>query len=138
MRTSALALVFLVAALVLGWSPLVPAALVLLGATYATHLAVDDAALDVRAPLFAAGLLLSAELAYWSLEERERIRAEPGEGLRRLGFVMLLGLGSIAVGGMLLAAADIARTRGLAIDLLGAAAAASALLVVVLVARRQA
>lgn len=136
-RTAALALLALVAALRLGWSPLLPASLLLIGATYAIHLAVDDAPLDALAPLFAAGLLLTAELGYWSLEERERIDAEPGEGFRRLGFVALLALGALLVGAVLLAVADLARTRGLAVDLLGAAAAASALLLVVLLARRE-
>jgi hypothetical protein len=135
-RLVALAILVLVAALVLGWSPLVPVSLLLLGATYATHLAADDPALDVSAPLVAIGLLVTAELAYWSLEEREEISAELGESLRHLGVVALLALGGLVAGSMLLAVADLARAEGLAIDLLGAAAAAGALLVVVLYARR--
>jgi hypothetical protein len=125
-----------VGALVLGWSPLVPVSLLLLGSAYSTHLAADDPALDVRAPLIAAGLLLTAELAYWSLEERDEIHAERGESLRHLGVVAALALGGLVAGGTLLAVADLARAEGLAIDLLGAVAAAGALLVVVLYARR--
>lgn len=135
-RLVALALLALVGAIVLGWSSLVSVSLLLLGAAYATHLAADDPALDVRAPLVAAGLLVTAELAYWSLEEREEIRAERGESLRHLGVVTLLALGGLVAGSALLAVADLARADGLAIDLLGAAAAAGALLVVVLYARR--
>jgi hypothetical protein len=135
-RLVALALLALVGALVLGWSPLVPVSLLLLGSAYSTHLAADDPALDVRAPLIAAGLLLTAELAYWSLEERDEIHAERGESLRHLGVVAALGLGGLVAGGALLAVADLARAEGLAIDLLGAVAAAGALLVVVLYARR--
>jgi hypothetical protein len=135
-RLVALALLALVGALVLGWSPLVPVSLLLLGSAYATHLAADDPALDVRAPLVAAGLLLTAELAYWSLEEHDEIRAERGESLRHLGVVAALALGGLVAGGTLLAVADLARAEGLAIDLLGAVAAAGALLVVVLYARR--
>ena len=136
-RLAALAFVALVAGIVLGWSSLLPVALVLLGAPYALHLSVDDVGLDAKAPLFAAGLLLVAELGYWSLEERERTHGDPGAGLRHLGFVAVLALAGLAVGAVLLAVADLARTGGLAIDLLGAAAAAAALLVVVLVARRE-
>lgn len=135
-RLSAVSLVSLAAALVLGWSSFVPVSLVFVGAAYATRLGVDDVPLDVKAPLFGAGLFLTAELAYWSLEERERVWSGPGDGLRRLGMVALLGLAALISGGALLVAADLLRTRGLAIDLLGAAAAAAALLVVVLIGRR--
>jgi hypothetical protein len=123
---------------VLGWSSLVPASVGLTGAAYAVHLALDDPALDTRAPLLAAGLLIAAELAYWSLEELQNVRTEAREQLRRLAVVVLLALSGLLVGAVLLAVADVARTRGLAVDLLGAAAAASALLLLVLVARRPA
>jgi hypothetical protein len=135
-RVVALAVLALLAGIVLGWSPLVPVSLLLLGSAYATHLALDDPGLDGTAPLVAAGLLVTAELAYWSLEEREEIRSERGESLRHLGVVALLALGGLVAGSVLLAVADLARTEGLAIDLLGAGAAAGALLVVVLYARR--
>ncbi len=131
-----IALVSLVAALVQGWSWFVPVSIVFLGAAYATHLGVDDAALDAKAPLVGAGLFLTAELAYWSLDERGRTRSEAGDGLRRLGIVAVLGLAALVAGGVLLAAADLTRVRGLAIDLIGAIAAAAALLVVVVIARR--
>jgi len=136
-RVVLVALVVLVAALVLGWAPLLPAALVLLGGVYAAQLYVDDATLDGAAPLFAAGLYVTAELGYWSLEERERVEAEPGESLRRLAIVAVLGLVALLISAALLVLADIGRTRGLAVDFLGAAAAAAALLAVVLLARRQ-
>ncbi len=135
-RVVLVALVVLVASLVLGWAPLLPAALVLLGGVYAAQLYVDDATLDGAAPLFAAGLYVTAELGYWSLEERERVEAEPGEGLRRVAVVAVLGLVALVISALLLSLADIGRTRGLAVDVLGAAAAAAALLAVVLLARR--
>lgn len=128
----------LVAAVVLGWSSLVAASLVLLGSAYAVHLALDDPTLDTRAPVVAAGLILAAELAYWSLEELQRVRTEAREQLRHLAVVAALGLGGLFVGAVLLAVADVARTRGLAVDLFGAGAAAAALLLLVLVARRPA
>ncbi len=112
-----------------------PGALVLLGAAYATNLVLDDARLDVRAPLVAAGLVVVAELAYWSLEERERVRSEPGEALRRMGLVALLAIGALSVAGALLAVTDVVQARGLALDLLGALAAAAVFLVVVVAAR---
>jgi hypothetical protein len=136
-RLVALALVALGAALLFGWSSLVPVSLLLLGSAYAVRLALDDPALDGRAPFLGAGLLVSGWLAYWSLDERERVPAEPGESLRHVGFVALVALASALLGAGLLALTDVLRTQGLAVDVLGAAAAASALLVVVLVARRR-
>ena len=137
-RLVAVGVITLVAAIVLGWSSLVPASVGLVGAAYAVHLGLDDPALDTRAPLLAAGLLLAAELAYWSLEEVQNVRTEAREQLRRLAVVVLLALAGLLVGAVLLAVADVARTRGLAVDLLGVAAAASALLLLVLVARQRA
>jgi hypothetical protein len=131
----AVAVVALVAALVLGWPRLVPVAFGLLGGAYALYLSVDGAPLDGTAPAFAAGVLVVAELAYWSLEERDEVHAEPGEGLRRLGFVALMGASALLLSGGVLALADVARTRGLAVDVLGASAAAAVLLVVLLARR---
>jgi hypothetical protein len=133
---SAVAVLVLLAALVLGWPRLLPASLVVLGAVYALYLSVDDVALDSLASLFAAGLLVTAELGYWSLEEREDVHVGPGEQLRRLAVVAGLGLAALVTSAALLALADALDAGGLAVDLLGAAAAAAALLIVVLFARR--
>jgi hypothetical protein len=137
-RLAAASLLALVAGLVLGWSPLVPLSLVLLGATYATQLVADDAALDAKSPLFGAGLFLAAELAYWSLDERDHVQGDPGDAPRRVAVVALLGLGALVACGALLAIADGVNAHGLASDLVGTAAAAAALLLIVLVARRPA
>jgi hypothetical protein len=105
---------------------------------YAAQLAVDDEALDPGAALAAAGLLVTAELAYWSLEERDGVRAERGEALRRIGILAGMAVGAVLTALLLLALVDAVRTRGLAIDLVGAAAAAAALAAIVLLARRRA
>ena len=134
-RVATVALVALVAAIMLGWSPLVPASIVVVGGVYAAQLAIDDASLDSAAPAFAAGLLMTAELAYWSLEERDGARGEEGAGLRHAAFVAGLGVATLLVASLLLALVDAVRTQGLAVDLLGAAAAAAALFAIVLAAR---
>jgi hypothetical protein len=134
-RIAVFALLALVAALVLEQPWLIPVSLVSLGGLYGVQLAVDDVALDSAAALVAAGLLVAAELAYWSLEERERVKGEPGESLRRLAFVSLFGLVALVVSALLLGLVDAVGTAGLAVDLLGAAAAAAALLAVVFAAR---
>lgn len=135
-RIGAVAFVVLVAGVVLGWAPLIPAAVALAGGLYAAELAIADAPLDVAVPAVAAGLLLCTELAYWSLEERTRWLGEVGDGLRRAAIVTLLGVASFLVAATLLALVDAVRARGLALDLLGAAAAAAAIVTVVLTSRR--
>ena len=135
LRVTALALLALVASLALGWPVLLPVSLVLLGGVYAAQLTVDDTTLDGAAPLFAAGLLAAAELGYWSLEEREPATVDPGEALRRVGFVALLVLAALLVAGVLLALVDGVRAGGLAVDLVGALAAALVLTVVIVAHR---
>jgi hypothetical protein len=134
-RILAFALLALVTALVLGWTMFVPVALGAVGGWYGLQLAVDDAPLDLAAPLVAAGLVVTAELAYWSLEERERVDGEPGQTLRRLAYLLAVALGTFVVAGLLLTLVDGVRAGGLAIDLLGAAAAATVLAAVVLLTR---
>lgn len=136
-RVSVLSLLVLLAALVHGLAPLVPAALLGLGGLYAAQLAVDDAPLDLAAPLFAGGLLVTAELAFWALDERERVAAPRGEGARRLAYVAALGVGAVALASALLVLVDAVRARGLALDLAGAASAAAVLLLVLVLARRR-
>jgi len=122
-RIAAVAFVALVAAIVQGWSWLVPAAIALVGGGYAIELALDDAPLDVAAPVVAAGLLLAAELAYWSLDERSHTIGDPGEGLRRAALVATGAAGALVVASALLALVDEVRGRGLALNLVGAVAA---------------
>jgi hypothetical protein len=134
LRVAIVGLLALVAALVLAQAWLVAAALLLLGGAYAMHLAVDDAPLDLAVVFVAAGVLVTAELAYWSLEEREKVKGEAGDSLHRLTFVGFLGVAATVVAVVLLGLVDMVRARGLAIDLLGAMAAAAVLLAVVLAA----
>jgi len=136
-RIAAAAFLVLVAAIVLGWSGLVPLAAALAGGLYGVELAIADAPLDVVAPAVAAGLLLSAELAYWSLEERVHWRGEPGDGLRRVALVALLAVSALLVAAVLLVLVDAVRARGLALDLLGAAAATMALATLLVAARER-
>jgi len=133
-RLAAVAALTLLAAVVNGWAPLVPVAVALAGGAYAGQLALDDAPLDVSAPAIAVGLLLAAELAYWSLDERQRIRGEAGESLRRVVFVAVLGVGAFVTGAVVLALADTVRGGGIALDLVGAAAAIAALATILVAA----
>jgi hypothetical protein len=135
-RVAAVAFVALVAAFAQGWSWLVPAAIALVGGSYAVELAIDDAPLDVAAPVVAVGLLLAAELAYWSLDERTRVPGDPGQGLRRAALVALAAAGTLVVTSGLVALVDEVRGKGIALDVLGATAAVAVVAFVVTTARR--
>ena len=136
-RVAAIAFVALLAAIVQGWSWLVPASIALVGASYAAELAIDDVPLDAAAPIVAVGLLLAAELGYWSLDERSRAPGDAGQGLHRTALVALGAAGTLLLGGALLALVDEVRARGLAVDLVGVLAAAAVLIMVVASARAQ-
>jgi hypothetical protein len=136
-RIGAVALLVLVAAVVLSWAALIPVAVAAAGGMYAVELAIADTPLDVAAPAVAAALLLCAELAYWSLDERERWSGDAGDVLRRVAFVALLAVAAFLVAGSLLVVADGVRAGGLALDLLGAVAAVAVVATVLLIAREQ-
>ena len=134
-RIGAVAFLALVAAIVLGWTPLIPVSAALAGGLYGAELAISDAPLDIAAPGVAAALLLCAEFAYWSGEERTRWLGDAGDGLRRAAVVAILGAGAFFVSAVLLVLVDAVRTRGLAVDLLGAISAVTVLATVLVVAR---
>jgi len=134
-RLAIVSLLTLLAALVLGWASFIPASLVVLGALYATQLRVDHEPLDGSVAVFAAGLLVTAELGYWSLEERDPIEADRGESVRRVVVVALLGVGSLLVSEVLLVLADLVHARGVGFDFVGTAAATAVLVTIVLLSR---
>jgi hypothetical protein len=136
-RVAAIAFVALIAAIVQGWAWLVPASIALIGGSYAAELAIDDVPLDAAAPIVAVGLLLAAELAYWSLDERNRATGDAGQDLRRTALVAPGAVGTLLLGVVLLALVDEVRARGLALDVLGVLAAAAVLVTVVAIARDQ-
>jgi hypothetical protein len=122
--------------LILRWPTPIPAALVLLGGEYALVLELDDRPLDARAAVVAAGLLVTAELAYWSLELRAEITDEPGSYARRLSVLALLGLGALTLSGLLVVVVDLAGRGGLAVEIAGAAAAFAAVVLLWSLVRR--
>jgi len=114
----------------------IPAAIFLLGAAYALRLLAEEDALDQRAPILAAALFATAELAYWSLELREGVADEAGAHLRRIGLLAGISLGTLALGIGLLALVAGIGTGGVAVEALGAAAAVATLALLALASRR--
>jgi hypothetical protein len=111
----------------------IPWPLVLLAAEYAWSL--GGGGIDPLAPLVAGALLVIAELSYWSLELRSRTHDADRLTERRAGLIAALGIGSVALGGLVLAATSVRVGTGIATDLVGVAAAVAALAVVATLAR---
>lgn len=101
-------------------------ALFLAGATYVGAVAAAGHEIDARAPLVAVLLLLSGELAAWSVDERWGIRADPQLAWRRGGAVAILALAGLAVAALVVALSAVPASHGLAWTVVGAAAAVGA------------
>jgi hypothetical protein len=105
------------------WPDVVPWAIALLGGQYAASLLLRDAGIDAFAPLYAALLLVTAELAYWGLEVKPAL----GGVARRLVGLVGLAVGAAAVGALLLGFSEGGDDTGFGLQLVGLAAAAGVL-----------
>jgi hypothetical protein len=117
------------ASILLGRPVLVAWSVALLGAEYATWLALDGGATNTRAPLVAAGLVLVAELGY-EAQTPPAGEVDPEVLLRRLVLLAGLALGAIALGAFVLGIASVPLSGGVALTAIGATAAVLALVVV--------
>lgn len=115
----------LVVGLVLGRPAAVPWAIAGLGAEYAASLRGDE--LDGRVPLYAVGLIVTAELAYWSLQLRRGARDEPGMGQRRIISLLIAATIGLVTGSLLVAIGHVPLRGGVAVEAVGLAAAIGAL-----------
>ena len=114
--------VLLALLLVRRMNELLPWALIPLGSAYTVSLVLHGSSVDGGAPLVAAGLLVCAELAAWSLDERDAIAAERAVVLGRATALAGLVLAGLAVSGLVVAL-SLAPASGLVWTALGAAAA---------------
>jgi hypothetical protein len=125
----AVACFLLAGGLALRLASVVAPSLVVLGGGYVLMLATDSQTVDAWSPVYAAGLLLLAELAYGSLE-RQAAPDEPGMLARWVATLAALVAGCLVVGTVLLAGASAASGDGLVFLGIGVAAAAAALALV--------
>jgi hypothetical protein len=95
-------------------------------------LAARDGPIDGGAPLVATGLLLVAELGYWSVELARTGREEPAVALRRLAALAALAVGALALAATVLAATAMPLSSS---GLWNAVGIASAAAVLALIAR---
>jgi hypothetical protein len=112
----------LVIGLLLRFPPLITTALALLGAEYAVLFVVRGDTVDVRAPLYGAAFLVTAELAFGALELRAG-RSEPMLAPRRAAMLVLVAVGSVVTGLIVLAAAATPLGGGVALEAIGVVAA---------------
>jgi hypothetical protein len=130
------AVLFLVLALVRRSEAVLPWALALAGAEYGVFLVIREESIDGWAPVYGAGLLLVAELAYWSLERR--VPGPPREGLtfRRATLVTAGCVGAGGIGGLILAIGELSVQGGLWLEALGVAAAVGSIALLARLARQ--
>jgi hypothetical protein len=121
--------VLVAAALLTGFVTPIFAALVLLGAIY------PDGAHALPAPLYAGVLLLIAELAFWSLDERAPVRLEPGTGAPRLRGIVAVTAVGVAASALVLLASEADTARSPVATAIGVAAIFACVAVLVALAR---
>lgn len=129
----ALAAALLLLGLVFRRAGPLPWAYVSAGAGYAGFLFIQGGGIDPIAPLYGPGLLLSAELAYWSLEQP--VYGMPRE--RRAGLILAACLAGGGIGGLILTFAEASVHGGLGLEVLGVAAAVAALSLIARLARAE-
>ena len=118
-----------------GHDELLGSALLLLAAAYVLGLLVGRHSLDQAAPLVGTALLLCAELATWSLEQRFRVALEPALRLQRVRAIGLLAFAGLAAASFVLVVAATSIGGGLAWSMLGSAAAVGAIALAAFVRR---
>ncbi|MEN3340749.1 MAG: hypothetical protein V7644_153 [Actinomycetota bacterium] len=119
-----------------GADEVLPWALAILGAAYTVSLVTHGSGVDEGVPLVAVGLLLSGELAAWSLDERHAIAAERKAVALRAGALALLAAAGLVAATVVVALSAAPAGEGLAWTVAGAAAAVLAVGVADRVARR--
>ena len=130
----AAATVALAAALAAGLNMPVFLALVLLGAAYV----VPEGDRALPAPIYAGALLLAAELAFWSLDERGRGRVAPGTGMPRLQGILVVAAISVPAAWLVLLASDADIVRSPAWTAAGVAAILACVAILTVLARAHA
>lgn len=117
------------------WPPALTAVAAFPVAGYAALLVIDDPALDGRAAVLAAALVVTAGLVDWSIELRTTSPDEPGGRWRRPAWIAVAGIATVALCGALLAVVDLVHAEGAAVEALGAVAALAAVALLLALAR---
>jgi hypothetical protein len=122
-------LVLLTVGLILRWPTTIPWSVLLAGGGYLLA-REGNAIVDGWAAAIGVLLLLAAELASWSIEHDARIEAETSLVVRRAATLGGLVAAALLVNFMLLAAAGVSASSGVALAAVGVAAAVASIAVV--------
>jgi len=137
MTVGACAVVSLACGVFFGWPAGIVGSAGLLGLEYVLALFIEGAALDFTAPLIGAGLLLTTELGYWSIELRAPIRDDLAAHQARARVI-----GALVAGGVLFAAVPLLIAQfapgGALLTMIGAGAAVGVLSMLVVLGWRAA
>jgi hypothetical protein len=117
------------------WSAALATGVVFLGAEQALRLAIGPGTVDVWMPAYAACLLFSTELAWWSIEPRVAAWWEPGVVVLRLAAIVGMCAAAAVVAALVVLAAGSPLRGGLGFELVGVVAAFAALAIVAGLAR---
>jgi hypothetical protein len=119
---------------VLRWPATIPWAVVITAAGYVVT-REGKPVVDGWAAVIGVLLLVSAELASWSVDHDSRVRSEPSLVVGRVVTVATLAAAALLVNFVLLAAAAVSSSAGVLIAAVGVAAAVSAVAVVLRLVR---
>jgi hypothetical protein len=111
-------------------------AVAILAAEYGLSLYHQRGPVDARAPLFAAGLLLLVELASWSAESHPLVRDDRAVLGFRLAVLGVVALAAVALGALVLLAAELPLAGPVARLALGVLAASTVLGLIATLSRR--
>ena len=114
-------------------SEAIPIALLLLGALHV----IPDGDRSIGTVIYGSGLLLTAELAYWSIDEHGRRPVEPGVFAPRLLAILAVVAAGIPASVLVLVAADIDISRSAASTAAGATAIVACVALLAAMARRR-
>ena len=128
-------MLWLAIGLTMRWNGPLVVGLVCLGAEQAVRLATGPSRVDPWTPVYATGFLLTAELAWWSIEPRVPAWSDWEVLVRRLVTIAACCVGGALLAALVVLAAGAPLTGGVGLELVGVAAAVTAIAVVAVVAR---
>jgi hypothetical protein len=117
------------------WNAALVVGIAFLGAQQGVRLALGSSTVDPWTPLYAAGFLLAAELAWWSIEPRVAAWSDTEVLIRRVLAITACCLGGALLAAMVVLAAGAPLHGGFGLELVGVVAAVAAVVVVAAVAR---
>jgi hypothetical protein len=117
------------------WNAPLVLGLACLGAEQAVRLTDGPSRVDPWTPVYAAGFLLAAELAWWSIEPRVPAWWDLEVLIRRVLVIAALCIGGALLAALVVLAAGAPLHGGVGLELIGVTAAVAVIVVVAAVAR---